>query len=128
MVEDVYDQNIPTMAFWSIASSPGHVDIQHGELKWHKIQLGPIRRFTWAEPTNSAFLIYIFLLIFARYMGLAQQFGLLIFWAVAFYSIFIFQFKTLYIQTGPTSQMGPTCQFHLSNRSHMSEMYKLDRL
>ena len=60
MVEDVYDQNIPTVAFWSLATSPGHVGIQRGKLMWHKIQPGPIRRFTWVEPNNSAFLMYFF--------------------------------------------------------------------
>ena len=60
MVKDVYDQNIPTVAFWSLATSPGHVGIQRGKLMWHKIQPGPIRCFTWAEPINSAF-YYFFL-------------------------------------------------------------------
>ena len=59
MVKDVYDQNIPTVAFWSLATSPGHVGIQRGKLLWHKIHPGLIRRFTWVEPNNSAFL-YIF--------------------------------------------------------------------
>ena len=37
-----------------------------------KIQPSPIRRFTWAEPNNTTFLLYIFLLMFSSYMGLAQ--------------------------------------------------------
>ena len=53
-----YDQNIPTVAFWSLATSPGHVGIQRGDLTWHKIQPGPIRCFTWAEPINLAYLCF----------------------------------------------------------------------
>src|SRR3954470_15578461 len=55
MVEDVYDQNIPTVAFWSLATSPR-----------------PRRHPAWqadvaqdSARSNLAF-----------YMGLAQQFGL----------------------------------------------------
>ena len=44
-----------------------------------KIQPGSIECFTWAEPINSAFLLYIFLFIFSSYMGLAQPFGFFIF-------------------------------------------------
>ena len=41
--------------FWSLVASPDHVGIQRGKLMWHKIQPGPIQRFTWVEPINSAF-------------------------------------------------------------------------
>ena len=64
-----------TVAFWSLATSPGHVGIQHGKLMWHKIQPSPIRCFTWAEPNNSAHLVYLFLLIFVSYMGQALLFS-----------------------------------------------------
>ena len=71
-VVDVYDQNTSIVSFWSLATSLGHVGIQHGKLMWHKIQPGPIRCFTWAEPINSAFYICFFLSIYASYMGLAH--------------------------------------------------------
>ena len=55
-------------------------------------------------------------------MGLAQQFGLFIFWAVAFYSIFIFQFQPLYIGVPLVSQ--PHMSFLSQNMSHMLEISK----
>ena len=67
-VVDVYDQNMSTVAFWSLATSPGHVGIQRGNLMWHKIQPGPIRCFTWAEPNNSTYLCF-FLSIFGQVHG-----------------------------------------------------------
>ena len=72
MVANVYDQNMSTVAFWSLATPPGHVGIQRGKVMWHKIQPGPIRFSTWAYP----FMIF-FLLILVSYIGLAQQFRLL---------------------------------------------------
>ena len=68
---------------WLSAQATSDPTWQSGEAKLQPIQLvtqnqpGPFRCFRWAEPINSAFLIYIFLLIFSSYMGLAQQFGLL---------------------------------------------------
>ena len=128
MVKDVYDQNTSTVAFWSVATSPGHVGIQRGNLMWHKIQPGPIWFSTWAEPINSAFLYFFLCQFLVDFMGLAQRCSRFYCWPMAFYYLLLFYFQPLYIQAGPTSQMGPTCHDHLSNWSHMSEMYKFDRL
>ena len=127
MVKDVYGQNIPIVAFWSLATSPSHVGIQRGKLMWHKIQPGPIRFSTWAEPINSAFLFFSCQFL-VDFMGQAQRFSLFYCWPVAFSYLLLFYFQPLYIQVGPTSQMGPTCHDHFSNWSHMSEIYKIDRL
>ena len=88
---------VPRPNFWSLATSPGHVGIQRGKLMWHKNQPGPIRCFTWADPSNSAFLMYFFLLFFASYMGLAQQFDIF-FLAIAFYSTFFFTLNPFIVQ------------------------------
>ena len=54
-----------------------------------KIQPGPIRCFRWAEPINSAFLIYIFYQFLIGFMGQAQHFSIF-FQAMAFYYLFLF--------------------------------------
>ena len=120
MVKDVYDQNIPTVAFWSLATSSGHVGIPRGKLMWHKIQPGPIRFSTWAKPNNSAFLLYIFLLIFASYMGWPSNSAFL-FLDAAFYSVWSFTFcyfifhcftfvpNIIISYTGPTRQKFQIC-------------------
>ena len=120
MVEDVYDQNISTMAFWSLATSPGHVGIQRGKLMWHKIQPGPIRFSTWAEPSNSAFL-YFFRVNFWS-ISWAKPNVLAFFivgpWPFIIYCFSIFShyiFKLVpLVRWVPLvmiiSQIGPTCQ------------------
>ena len=78
MVKDVYDQNIPTVAFWSLATSPGHVGIQRGKLMWHKIQPGPIRCLYGPSPLIQP--IYVFSYeFFVSFMDQAQHCSLFIF-------------------------------------------------
>ena len=91
-VVDVYDQNIPTVAFWSLATSPGHVGIQCGNLMWHKIQPGPIRCLYGPSPLIQP--IYIFFYeFFVSFMDQAQHCSLFIFgpWPFCLNS-FIFSF------------------------------------
>ena len=68
------------------------------------------------------------MLIFASYMGLAQQFGLL-YSNVAFYSPLIFYFQPFYFATGPTChaqlKVGPT---HQKFRNLSNNHYNLDPL
>ena len=117
MVKDVYDQNIPTVAFWSLATSPR-----------------PRRHPAWQSDVaqDSARSNSIF------YMGLAQQFGLFIFFSINFWSgswakpnmaaFFIVGPRPFWLNNfisfllnGSTSQMGPSCQvlvtgFNLSGK------------
>ena len=100
---DVYDQNIPTVAFWSLATSPSHVGIQRGKLMWHKIQPGPIR------CSHLYFFPYEF---FVSFMDQAQHCILFIFGPWPF-SLLIFYFQPFYFAASPSSQNGPTCHAHL---------------
>ena len=119
MLVDVYDQNTSTVAFWSLASAPGHVGIQHGNLTWHKIQPGPIRCLYGPSPLIQP--IYIFFYeFFVSFMDQAQHCSLFIFgpWPFCLNSFILFFFSKL----GPLVMWVPHCQVLVLGPSHQGNI------
>ena len=67
MVEDVYDQNMPIVFFWSLAASPNHVDISVAS--WCGTRISPVRFGVLHGPSPTIQPICVFFLSVNFWLG-----------------------------------------------------------